>query len=26
LALIDFIMIVIGSFSDKEGGKLVLWT
>ncbi|HTD03517.1 TM2 domain-containing protein [Undibacterium sp.] len=24
--LIDFIMIVIGSFCDKEGGKLVLWT
>jgi TM2 domain-containing membrane protein YozV len=25
-ALIDFIMIVIGSFSDKEGNKITLWT
>jgi hypothetical protein len=25
-ALIDFIMIVIGSFSDKQGLRLTLWT
>jgi TM2 domain-containing membrane protein YozV len=25
-ALIDFIMIVVGSFTDKEGNTLNLWT
>ncbi len=25
-ALVDFIMIVIGSFSDKQGLRLTLWT
>lgn len=25
-ALIDFIMIVVGSFSDKDGNKITQWT
>lgn len=25
-ALIDFVMIVIGSFKDKQGNKITLWT
>lgn len=25
-ALVDFIMIVIGSFTDKTGARLTLWT
>jgi len=25
-ALIDFVMIVIGAFTDKEGNKITAWT
>lgn len=25
-ALIDFIMIIVGAFKDKEGNKLTQWT
>ncbi len=25
-ALIDFIMIIIGAFTDKEGNKITQWT
>ena len=25
-ALIDFIMIIIGSFTDKEGNRITQWT
>jgi TM2 domain-containing membrane protein YozV len=25
-ALVDFIMIIIGSFTDKEGNKITQWT
>jgi hypothetical protein len=25
-ALIDFIMIIIGAFTDKEGNKITEWT
>ena len=25
-ALIDFIMIIVGAFTDKEGNKITQWT
>ncbi len=25
-ALIDFIMLIVGSFTDKEGNKITQWT